>query len=62
MYHAIVGATGFQNFFPTLTKTLYPDQNTKALLLVAPPYLFIMAYALAHSIASDKVGNRKCNG
>ncbi|KAK5163434.1 uncharacterized protein LTR77_010616 [Saxophila tyrrhenica] len=57
MYHAIVGATGFQNFFPTLTDTLGYD-HVISLLLVAPPYIFIMVYALGHSIASDKIGNR----
>ncbi|KAK5116924.1 hypothetical protein LTR62_006645 [Meristemomyces frigidus] len=58
MYHGTTGAAGFQNFFPTLTKTLYPDNNTVALLLVAPPYIFMVIWSLCHSIASDKVGNR----
>jgi hypothetical protein len=36
MYHCIVGATGFQNFFPSLTAQL-GYENVISLLLVAPP-------------------------
>jgi MFS family permease len=57
MYHGTTGAAGFQNFFPTLTKTLHYN-NTISLLLVAPPYIFMVIWSLCHSIASDKVGNR----
>jgi MFS family permease len=56
-YHAIVGASGFQNFFPTLTATL-GYSHIVSLLLVAPPYIFITIYALCHSLMSDRVGNR----
>ena len=56
-YHAIVGASGFQNFFPTLTATLGYN-HIVSLLLVAPPYIFVTFYALGHSIMSDRVGNR----
>jgi hypothetical protein len=50
----ITGAAGFQNFFPTLAKTLgYSD--TISLLLVAPPYVFMVFYSLAHSWLSDKM-------
>jgi hypothetical protein len=55
MYHCIVGATGFQNFFPTLTGTLYPNNSIVALLLVAPPYIFMMFYSYGHSYTSDKL-------
>lgn len=58
MYHGTTGAAGFQNFFPSLTKALYPHNNTVALLLVAPPYIFMVIWSLCHSVASDKVGNR----
>lgn len=56
-YMMITGAAGFQNFFPTLTRTL-GYSNTVSLLLCAPPYLFITFWALAHSFASDKLGTR----
>jgi hypothetical protein len=56
-YHCITGASGFQNFFPSLTKTLGYNRII-SLLLVAPPYIFMTFYSLAHGFASDKVGNR----
>lgn len=56
-YHAITGAAGFQNFFPTLTATL-GYSHIVSLLLVAPPYVFITFYSFAHSFTSDRVGNR----
>ena len=56
-YMCITGASGFQNFFPTLTATL-GYSHTISLLLVAPPYIFMVFYSLAHNFASDKVGNR----
>ncbi|EXJ91294.1 hypothetical protein A1O1_04404 [Capronia coronata CBS 617.96] len=56
-YHAITGAAGFQNFFPTLTQTLGYSRII-SLLLVAPPYIFIVFWSFAHSYLSDKVGNR----
>ena len=56
-YMAITGASGFQNFFPTLTATLGYN-HIVSLLLVAPPYIFMVFYSFAHSIASDRVGNR----
>ncbi|KAJ5524373.1 hypothetical protein N7494_011023 [Penicillium frequentans] len=53
-YMCITGAAGFQNFFPTLVKTLgYND--TISLLLVAPPYIFMVFYSLTHSWLSDKM-------
>lgn len=57
-YMAITGGSGFQNYFPTLTKTLIPDDEIKALLLVAPPYLFMVVYSLVHSYLSDRFANR----
>jgi nitrate/nitrite transporter NarK len=59
-YMCITGASGFQNFFPTLTKTLYPDpkDDYKALLMVAPPYLFVVFYSMLHSHLSDRFGQR----
>ncbi|OJD22152.1 hypothetical protein ACJ73_06504 [Blastomyces percursus] len=56
-YMSITGASGFQNYFPTLTRTLGYD-DTISLLLVAPPYIFMVAYSLAHSHLSDRLGNR----
>ncbi|KAJ5591460.1 uncharacterized protein N7459_001829 [Penicillium hispanicum] len=56
-YMCITGAAGFQNFFPTLTKTLHYS-NTISLLLVAPPYIFMVFYSLAHSYISDKMSVR----
>lgn len=55
--HAFIGAGGFQNFFPTLTRTL-GFNNTVSLLLVAPPYLFMAFYCAFHSWMSDRVQNR----
>jgi len=49
--------SSFQNFFPTLTATLYDDKIT-SLLLVAPPYIFMVIWSLSHSILSDRLGNR----
>lgn len=57
MYHCITGATGFQNFFPTLTETL-GYSPTISLLLVAPPYVFMVFYSYLHGFSSDKLGNR----
>lgn len=56
-YHGITGSSGFQNYFPTLTETLGYN-HVISLLLVAPPYVFMVLYSYAHSFASDKVGNR----
>ncbi|KAK6440620.1 hypothetical protein LTR95_003152 [Oleoguttula sp. CCFEE 5521] len=56
-YHGITGAAGFQNFFPTLTKTL-GFGNIPSLLLCAPPYIFMVFWSLGHSHMSDKLGNR----
>ncbi|KAF2720122.1 MFS transporter [Polychaeton citri CBS 116435] len=56
-YHAVTGAAGFQNFFPTLTQTL-GYSKTISLLLVAPPYIFITIWSLVHAFASDKFKNR----
>ncbi|KIV82828.1 hypothetical protein PV11_04901 [Exophiala sideris] len=56
-YHGITGASGFQNFFPTLTATL-GYSHVVSLLLVAPPYVFMVFYSFFHSWMSDKVGNR----
>lgn len=53
----ITGAAGFQNFFPTLTKTLGYSE-TISLLLVAPPYVFMVFYSFAHCYASDYYKNR----
>ncbi|EEP76033.1 conserved hypothetical protein [Uncinocarpus reesii 1704] len=50
-------ASGFQYFFPTLTATLGLS-DTVSLLLVAPPYIFILIYNIFHSHISDHLGNR----
>lgn len=57
MYHGTTGAAGFQNFFPSLTEQLYSNQ-VNALLLVAPPYIFMVIWSLSHGIVSDKFKNR----
>ncbi|TKA23607.1 hypothetical protein B0A50_07441 [Salinomyces thailandicus] len=57
MYHCTTGAAGFQNFFPSLTEELYDDE-VDALLLVAPPYIFMVIWSLTHGILSDKFRNR----
>ena len=51
MYHCITGATGFQNFFPSLTETL-GFSDTISLLLVAPPYIFMVFYSYAHATST----------
>lgn len=56
-YMCIGGAGGFQYFFPTLTATL-GYSNFISLLLVAPPYIFLVFYSLLHNWVSDKVGHR----
>ena len=56
-YMGITGAAGFQNFFPTLTATL-GYSKTISLLLVAPPYVFMVFYSYGHCYASDYFGNR----
>ncbi|KAJ5788761.1 Major facilitator superfamily domain general substrate transporter [Penicillium paradoxum] len=56
-YMCITGAAGFQNFFPTLVKTLNYNE-TITLVLVAPPYLFMVVYSLCHSLASDRLERR----
>jgi hypothetical protein len=56
-YMAVVGAAGFQNFFPTLTATLGYSRIVY-LLLCATPYIFIVFWALGHSILSDKLQHR----
>lgn len=56
-YMCITGAAGFQNFFPTLTETL-GYSHIVSLLLVAPPYLFMVFWSFGHSHISDRLGNR----
>ncbi|KAJ5115797.1 permease of the major facilitator superfamily [Penicillium angulare] len=56
-YMCIAGGGGFQYFFPTLAETLGYNK-TISLLLVAPPYVFMVFYSLFHSWLSDRFGNR----
>jgi hypothetical protein len=56
-YMCVTGAAGFQNFFPSITETL-GYSRTITLLLCAPPYMFIVFWSLAHSLLSDRFGNR----
>ncbi|KAJ5543588.1 hypothetical protein N7535_006012 [Penicillium sp. DV-2018c] len=56
-YMCITGAAGFQNFFPTLVKTL-DYSPTITLVMVAPPYLFMVVYSLCHSMLSDRLEKR----
>lgn len=57
-YMCITGAAGFQNYFPTLTKSLMPHNTIYALLLVAPPYVLMVFYSVIHSYLSDRFQNR----
>lgn len=52
-YMGIVAASGFQNFFPTLTATLGYN-HIISLLLVAPPYMFMVFYSMFHNWLSDR--------
>jgi MFS family permease len=56
-YMCINAATGFQFFFPTLTATL-GYSNIISLLLVAPPYVFMVIFSLAHNYFSDRFQSR----
>ena len=56
-YMGITGAAGFQNYFPTLTATLGFSQII-SLLLVAPPYVFMVFYSYGHCYMSDSLRNR----
>ena len=53
-----VGLT-FNQFFPTLTRTLNSEySNVTTLLLAAPPFAFAALLAFANSWHSDRVGER----
>lgn len=56
-YHGQTGAAGIQNYFPTLTETV-ESNHIDALLLCAPPYLFMVFWSYAHSRLSDRLGMR----
>lgn len=56
-YHATTGAAGIQNYFPTLTETI-TSNHVDALLLCAPPYLFMVIWSYIHSRISDRLGRR----
>lgn len=56
-YMCITGASGFQNYFPTLTETLHLGQII-SLVLVAPPYLFMVVYSMIHARLSDHYSHR----
>jgi hypothetical protein len=56
-YMGMVGAAGFQNFFPTLTASLGYSRII-SLLLVAPPYVFMVVYSYAHCYLSDHLAHR----
>lgn len=56
-YHGQTGAAGIQNYFPTLTQTVMSN-HIDALLLCAPPYLFMVIWSFAHSRVSDHLGKR----
>jgi hypothetical protein len=56
-YMGMTGAGGFQNFFPTLTASL-GYSRVISLLLVAPPYVFMVFYSFAHCYASDHLAHR----
>lgn len=56
-YHGQTGAAGIQNYFPTLTSTVQSN-HIDALLLCAPPYIFMVLWSFAHSRLSDHLGKR----
>lgn len=56
-YWAIAGAGGFQYFFPTLTATLGYSHYI-SLVLIAPPYLFMVVWSILHSRISDALAHR----
>ncbi|KAK7709908.1 hypothetical protein SLS64_006153 [Diaporthe eres] len=56
-YHGQTGAAGIQNYFPTLTQTVASDR-IHALLLCAPPYIFMVIYSFVHCRISDKLAKR----
>lgn len=56
-YHGQTGAAGIQNYFPTLTQTVVSDR-IHALLLCAPPYIFMVIYSFIHCRVSDKLAKR----
>lgn len=56
-YHGQTGAAGIQNYFPTLTQTVVEDR-IHALLLCAPPYIFMVFYSFVHCRISDKLAKR----
>lgn len=56
-YHGQTGAAGIQNYFPTLTQTVVSNR-IHALLLCAPPYVFMVVWSYAHSRISDRMAKR----
>ncbi|KAJ5918192.1 permease of the major facilitator superfamily [Penicillium verhagenii] len=56
-YMCTAAGGSFQYFFPTLAETLGYNK-TISLLLVAPPYVFMVFYSIFHSWLSDKLGVR----
>lgn len=56
-YHGQTGAAGIQNYFPTLTQTI-TSTHIEALLLCAPPYLFMVVWSFVHCRVSDRFGHR----
>lgn len=56
-YHGQTGAAGIQNYFPTLTQTI-TSTHIEALLLCAPPYLFMVVWSFVHCRLSDRFGHR----
>lgn len=53
----MIAGTSFSTYFPNLTQTLGYD-NTKTLLLSAPPWVFACFVALLNTWHSDRVGER----
>ncbi|ROV93174.1 hypothetical protein VMCG_08752 [Cytospora schulzeri] len=56
-YHGQSAAAGIQNYFPTLTETV-ASNHTDALLLCAPPYIFMVIWTYVHCRFSDKLAKR----
>ncbi|KIJ55137.1 hypothetical protein M422DRAFT_152356 [Sphaerobolus stellatus SS14] len=57
LFAMVVALASFQNFFPTLTKTL-GFSNTVTFLLIAPPWIFAAIVSFFVARSADKTGER----
>ncbi|KUI63523.1 hypothetical protein VM1G_10273 [Cytospora mali] len=56
-YQGQTAAAGIQNYFPTLTSTV-TSNHIQALLLCAPPYIFMVIWTYIHCRLSDRMAKR----